>query len=321
MSNPSLPSLNIPNEQLLLINILNTMYNDNMRQINSLTTANNEIRGVITNLLSNSRGNYNNNNNNNNYNYNSNQNRYRNRNNTRDFFSRTVQPNIQERTHNSNNSPYIIEEVQEYSIPYSQLQNWINNSQRPQQRNPPQNQNRENIFTTALQRFLEPVEIFPTQSQIESATRRAMYCDIVSPINRSCPISLETFNDSDIVSVIRHCGHIFNTQYLNTWFRRNCRCPICRYDIRNYNSSSSRQTDISSNNVTPSPPSVPLNVAENNQTDTTRSTALAYISSYLESMGDVGSLFSDISGNVTIDDLRDPSVLLTLFTSATNNNR
>ena len=309
MSNPSLPSLNIPNEQLLLINILNTMYNDNIRQINSLMNSNNEIRNVITNLLTNNRNQNNNN-------------RYRNRNNNRDFLTRNLQTNLQERINRTNNSPYIIEEVQEYTIPYSQLQNWINSDNLQREERIP-TQNRENVFTRALQRFLEPVEVFPTQSQIETATRRAMYCDIISPINRSCPISLETFNDTDIVSVIRHCGHIFNTQHLNTWFTRNCRCPICRYDIRNYNSSSSRQTDFSANDVTSSLPSVPLNIAENNANElpSTRRAALAYINSYLDSMGDVGNLFSDISGNVTIDDLSNPSILLTLFTRANNNNQ
>ena len=53
MSSPSQLNLNITNDQLLLINILNTMYNDNLRQINSLTISNNEIRNTITNLLSN----------------------------------------------------------------------------------------------------------------------------------------------------------------------------------------------------------------------------------------------------------------------------
>ena len=42
-----------------------------------------------------------------------------------------------------------------------------------------------------------------------------------------------------MVTVIRFCGHIFYTEQLNTWFTSNCRCPVCRYDIRNYNSTNS----------------------------------------------------------------------------------
>ena len=83
---------------------------------------------------------------------------------------------------------------------------------------------------------------FPTASQFEIATRCVRYCDIVSPRNVQCPISLENFNDNDTVTVIRHCGHIFNTEQLTTWFRSNCRCPICRYDIRTYISNTSSQT-------------------------------------------------------------------------------
>ena len=56
----------------------------------------------------------------------------------------------------------------------------------------------------------------------------------MNPVNTSCPISLEPFNDSSRVTIIRHCRHIFNTDNLSNWFRTNCRCPVCRYDIRDY---------------------------------------------------------------------------------------
>ena len=36
-------------------------------------------------------------------------------------------------------------------------------------------------------------------------------------------ISMERFNDSDSVSVIRECRHVFSTQELQQWFRSNCR--------------------------------------------------------------------------------------------------
>jgi hypothetical protein len=48
---------------------------------------------------------------------------------------------------------------------------------------------------------------------------------------------LDAFNNDQLVTVIRHCGHIFNTEQIGAWFRANCRCPVCRYDIRNYRAS------------------------------------------------------------------------------------
>jgi hypothetical protein len=100
------------------------------------------------------------------------------------------------------------------------------------------NNQRENVsstFNSVFQSFFEPIQIFPTPTQIENAVRIARFSDIVAPINNSCPIILERFNDNDNVSVIRNCNHIFNTSALNSWFTSNCRCPVCRYDIRNYN--------------------------------------------------------------------------------------
>lgn len=50
---------------------------------------------------------------------------------------------------------------------------------------------------------------------------------------------MDDFNDNETVTIIRHCGHIFNSDELTTWFQSNCRCPVCRYDIRNFNRNTS----------------------------------------------------------------------------------
>lgn len=95
----------------------------------------------------------------------------------------------------------------------------------------------ENGFTGLIQllnTFSSPVIIAPTQEQIENATRRIRFEEIGIPRNVICPISLERFANNQTVSQIRQCGHIFNTTELQTWFRENVRCPVCRYDIRDY---------------------------------------------------------------------------------------
>jgi len=118
--------------------------------------------------------------------------------------------------------------------------------------------NRRNIFSQrelnlsstindVYGRFMEPVQIFPTQIQIENATRVVHFADIVRPINNSCPITMDTFEDNTLVSVIRECNHIFNTDALNNWFRGNCRCPVCRYDIRNYNQPRNANANANAN--------------------------------------------------------------------------
>jgi hypothetical protein len=96
-------------------------------------------------------------------------------------------------------------------------------------------QNNIPSLNTIFRSFLDPVPILPTQQQIQNSTRTLMYCDIMNPINTSCPISLENFNDSSTVTMIRHCRHLFNSNSLSQWFRSSCLCPICRYDIRNFN--------------------------------------------------------------------------------------
>lgn len=201
----------LSNEQVLLINILNRMYNDNSRQINSLNESNREIRNLITELLCNTNNNNRRSNNG----------------------LRRQSTNRSNRNTNLLNRFSIGDRIgtyyQEYLIPTTSILDNINANERML--------NANNNFSRILQTFFDPVPIYPTPSQIESATRRVRYCDIVTPRNISCPISLEPFNDSDTVTVIRHCGHIFNTEQINNWFMSNCICPVCRYDIRNYNAT------------------------------------------------------------------------------------
>ena len=104
----------------------------------------------------------------------------------------------------------------------------------------------QSTINRILESFLAPIDIYPTQAQIETATRVARYGDITRPPNTTCPISLDSFEDSQLVTVIRHCGHIFNTEQIGAWFRTNCRCPVCRYDIRNYRASQN-VLDVSAN--------------------------------------------------------------------------
>lgn len=202
---------NISNEHLLLIDILNNMYNDNLRQITNLNASNSEIRNLIVQILNNEN--------------NTNLRRGNNRNNQRSNRNTNMTTNSLSNNFGRivlNNIPYVIDSIEQVSVPLTRDSN-----------------SRSNDFSRVLQSFFDPVDVFPTPAQIETATRRVRYCDIVSPKNVSCPISLTNFGDNDMVTVIRHCGHIFNTNELSTWFRSHCNCPVCRYDIRNDNSNAS----------------------------------------------------------------------------------
>jgi hypothetical protein len=106
-------------------------------------------------------------------------------------------------------------------------------------------QNSDSLINNIIYSFLEPIVIYPTQAQIELATRVVRFGDIIRPLNTACPITLENFNENDQVLVIRHCSHIFSNTGLTSWFRSNCRCPVCRYDIRNQ--VTNNITDLSSN--------------------------------------------------------------------------
>ena len=239
-------------DELVLINILNTMYNDNYRQIEQLQESNTRIMGSIINILSsvlNNRA------------------RHRQGTNTTTNTNTTTSSNRRENTTNATNTTNTTNpnNVRRVNSTSNALMNFLNNGVLsntpymvdnveyiPLQSSSRSGANISNSINELLQGFLEPVEVFPTQSQIEIGTRIVRFSDIVNPINNSCPISMERFNDSDSVSIIRECGHIFSTQELHLWFRNNCRCPVCRYDIRNYNPLVNRRQQERNTQINPS---------------------------------------------------------------------
>ena len=133
---------------------------------------------------------------------------------------------------NINGIPYILENIQQFTI------------------NPRTNAPTTDFINSFmnLMDFQSNVPIIPTRQQIVSATREIQFGDIENPINTTCPISLETFQESDTITQILHCGHNFNTRQLNTWFQSNVRCPMCRYDIREYNNNINESLNINSDN-------------------------------------------------------------------------
>jgi len=198
------------------LNVLSSVYYDNIRQIERLNQTNNEIQGILRSSL-----------------------RENNNNNTNRRNRRNRSNNSLENPNNRMNNNYSTSIHTERR--YTPIRNTV-------------------LYNTLLNAFLEPVPTYPGTLQIEIATRNMLYGDIVSPRNTSCPISLERFENNDMVTTICYCGHIFMMAEIHHWFTSNCRCPVCRYDIREYRGSN-HVNDMPMNDV-------PVNDVPVNRRDT-----------------------------------------------------
>jgi len=89
------------------------------------------------------------------------------------------------------------------------------------------------LSTTNTPSNLQDVVVRPTEHQLDIALEPFTYLQSEFTTSR-CPITLEDFNEGDVITRIRHCGHIFHTQSIQDWFSGNVRCPVCRRDIRDY---------------------------------------------------------------------------------------
>jgi hypothetical protein len=252
---------NLTSEQMFAITNLKEMYESNNRLLTSVTQItnsnfnNDNITSLINNLIST-----------NNQIKNNIMNLLNTNSNVNNRQSNTRQTN--HRQHNyGNRSNY-----------HSNRQNYLNNP------------TISNLFYT----FFDPIEIFPTPSQIEVATRVVQFGNIIRPLNSACPITLENFNDNDQVLMIRHCNHIFSNTALISWFRSNCRCPVCRYDIRNYVSRNTNNISDISDNVDLSSNILPSSLATVERNSNSNSNEL--INLLFSNLLDNRNLI-DISGN------------------------
>ncbi len=86
----------------------------------------------------------------------------------------------------------------------------------------------------------EDVAIVPTEAQIDAA------CYLTSAREAQldeCAIDLQPLSPDENVMVIKHCKHAFRENNLRELFTRDCKCPLCRYDIRDYVEESEEESN------------------------------------------------------------------------------
>jgi len=119
--------------------------------------------------------------------------------------------------------------------------------------------NANNFLNMTLQNY-DPVRIRPSIAQVRRSTRIMLYNELDSSRNQTiCPITRENFTPNTSIMQIIPCGHIFSELSLRRHFRFSSRCPLCRFDIRDYQEDSSSdenntntQENITSTNTTSS---------------------------------------------------------------------
>ena len=91
----------------------------------------------------------------------------------------------------------------------------------------------------------------PSAATINRATLNTTYASIVSPVNTTCPISRDEFEDNSEITMIRGCNHLFNRASLREWFVNHSTCPMCRNDIHNYRNFANMEiNNITNDSVT-----------------------------------------------------------------------
>lgn len=141
------------------------------------------------------------------------------------------------------------ENIHEYNENMRRFLQFMNDNPSNVQPTPPSATSR-NILIRLIQNILrnriqqqeetfEDVTIMPTLEQINNATETIIYNENDNYMNTSCPISLDVFRVGDDLCRIKYCSHLFKKNALMRWFQVNVVCPVCRYDIRNYENETS----------------------------------------------------------------------------------
>ena len=89
---------------------------------------------------------------------------------------------------------------------------------------------------------LRNVIVRPSNNEIENATRTFVYHSDADVFNTRCYITMDDFEEGDELCEILHCKHTFKKTPLMNWFNENVRCPVCRFDIREYVQETTRDS-------------------------------------------------------------------------------
>ena len=103
--------------------------------------------------------------------------------------------------------------------------------QPPTQTHQPTTSLETNIINALFGMINQPEEQRLTPAQLDERVETVMFGNIVNPINNVCSITQDSFESTQQVSRIRHCGHIFNSDSLAHWLRINNTCPTCRHNL------------------------------------------------------------------------------------------
>ena len=138
----------------------------------------------------------------------------------------------------------------------------------------------------------------PTRNQINTATNTTQFSNIENPSNTICPISRDIFNSNDTVTQIIPCGHIFTSNNLQQWFTYHSVCPMCRYDIRNYNPSTPNRSNTNRSNTSRSNTNRSNTNRSNSSTVSSNSITLDNLNNIAEQIaGDLLNNVTDTSNN------------------------
>jgi len=162
---------------------------------------------------------------------------------------------------------------------------------------------------------LSPVIVRPSRRQINISTEIIHFSNDLQ--NNICPITQTPFEENHSIRRIRHCGHCFMSESLLNWFDRSVICPVCRYDIRTYNSNNyvndnddrhdnsnnnvtsnrNNSNDISNNNSTNNSTNNSNDISNNNSTNNSTNNS-NLINSFLTSLASSLVSNNDISSNI-----------------------
>jgi len=225
-------------DQRLLLELYIDFYNNTIRQMDSLQELQNEIRGNINQIVGLTARNYTRYNSNQTHNSNTHgRNSRQNNQNSRQFpwlGRRNHFDPINRRYMYHGNIPHVIPS----DVPYA---DWRGQTIGRATEN--ENEQDSTFLNNLLRTFYDRIQVAPTRRQIENATRITAFSELENPINNSCPVTLDRFENNSSVTQIIPCGHIFSPSGIDSWLQSNVRCPVCRYDIRDYNSNAQTSSE------------------------------------------------------------------------------
>ena len=132
-----------------------------------------------------------------------------------------------------------------------------------------------NYFDELIGRVTNPTPMGLNENEVNNVCILSRFCNNNDNQSITCSICVAPYEENEEINTLRSCNHNFHKTCLTHWLQNHDTCPLCRANVREYQTNTNTGTNTDTNTGT--------NTNTNTGTNTDTNTGTNYTSINIES--------------------------------------